>query len=58
MRFGIPLCYKCIDRIVQPDLFDERCKTVVGCKKISAKDWDDGGADKHCPLMKEANEND
>ena len=50
----IPHCDKCANRILQPDILDPTFDSVVGCKKLSKKEWDKGfrrgGTDLKCQL--------
>jgi len=58
--FDMPMCWKCRDKIAQPDPDDERASTIVGCKGMTEEEWklgnrkgDQGFIFQHnCPLMK------
>ena len=61
----IPLCYKCLNKMVQLDLFDKEAMDIVGCKELSKKAWDEGYVldeklgiliQRNCPLDKPLNE--
>ena len=54
----IPLCHKCSNKIVQPDLIDPSYTYICGCKLLTAKQWEDG-MKKHqtnCPHIEKMNE--
>ena len=49
------MCWKCANKIIQPDLFDKKCYEVVGCKELTKKQWKhglDGMNQKNCPIFK------
>jgi hypothetical protein len=56
-----PLCYKCADKIIQPDMLDDRCTHVCGCKELTATQWEKGMKKQNgiiqqtnCPLLLKA----
>ena len=44
---SIALCHKCSEKKVQPDMLDERCHIIAGCKKMKTKEWESSAP---CPL--------
>jgi hypothetical protein len=42
MKRPIPICYKCGNRMLQQDLFDKSKERVVGCKRMTGKEWSRG----------------
>ena len=56
---SIPLCHKCADKIIQPDMLDSRCSEIVGCHKLTKREWEDGNRkgeegfyyQHNCPIM-------
>jgi len=51
----ISMCWKCAYKIIQPDLINEDCSEVVGCKALTKKQWEkglDGMNQKNCPIFK------
>lgn len=40
-------CDKCSEKIIQPDMLDERCSYIAGCKQMSKQEWE---SNKLCPL--------
>ena len=40
--FDIPMCWKCRDKIAQPDPTDERASIIVGCNKLTKQEWEEG----------------
>jgi len=51
MKMNIPLCYKCSEKIIQPDMFNEKYTSIAGCKLISKQEWKKNNS-KSCPLIK------
>ena len=55
-----PMCWKCASKMIQPDLLDDRCVEIVGCKELTKKQWEDGNKpddsgltyQHNCPLFK------
>jgi len=33
-------CHKCSEKMVQPDMLDNRCHIIAGCKKMTKKEWE------------------
>ena len=53
-RQTIAMCWKCDDKMVQPDMVDDRCTQVVGCKRLTKTQWEDGmknGNQTNCPIL-------
>jgi hypothetical protein len=36
----VALCHKCSDKMVQPDMLDEKCHIIAGCKQMTKKEWE------------------
>ncbi len=51
MKIEIPLCHKCDNKIIQPDMFDQEYTIIAGCKLISKQEWKKNNS-KSCPLIK------
>ena len=54
----LPLCHKCSNRQVQPDMLDERCTILTGCRRLTRSRWQRGLArhrgilwQKNCPVL-------
>lgn len=43
---NIALCCKCSDKMVQPDMLDQSCSYIAGCKRMTKQEWD---SNKPCP---------
>jgi len=54
-QIHLKLCWKCSNKMVQLDMIDKRYSEVVGCKKLTEKQWEQGLKDNkqtNCPIIK------
>lgn len=57
---NIPLCYKCSNKMLQPDLLNDSIE-LVGCKELTQTQWEEGNRQgeggvyyqHNCPMIEE-----